>query len=129
MLHLSLFAGLLTGCLGAYLAYRQDRNPYGWFFIGFFFGLWGALAVCLVPKKKAPVAMAEVPPPPPSILRGPADKFWYYLDGSHQQVGPMSHHALTTEWRQGKISLTTYVWHEELPEWKLLKEFAPTSSP
>ena len=40
-----------------------------------------------------------------------------------QQQGPMSHDALTAAWREGKLNLSTYVWNEELPEWKPLEEF------
>lgn len=119
---LTIFAALFSGCLGAYLAYRRGRSPYSWFFIGFFFGVLGVLAIFFAPaRKKVLVAAAPNPAPLPTI-QGPANKFWYYLDPAHQQMGPMSLDALTTEWRQGKIALTTYVWHEELPEWKLLQD-------
>ena len=123
---LTLCAALLTGCLGAFLAKRRGRNPYNWFFIGFFFGVLGTLTIFFAPNKKQLPAVATEPPLP--TIQGPLNKFWYYLDGSHNQIGPMSHQSLTTEWRQGKISATTYVWHEELPEWKLLKDLF-TSSP
>jgi len=128
---LTILFAALTGFLGAYLAKRRGRNPYLWFFMGSFFGILGAFAIFFAPSKKKPVRQpveaAAAPELPPSI-QGPSDKFWYYLDPSHQQVGPMSHDALTAAWSQGKISLTTYVWHEELPDWKPLQELI-TSSP
>lgn len=122
----TIFAAFLFGAISAYAAYRRGRNPYKWFFAGFLFGALGAVFIFLAPKKKTvPQAAAAQPIEeklPPAIL-GPSDKFWYYLDPSHEQQGPMSHTALTSALRQGKISLSTYVWNEEMSDWKELKEF------
>ena len=60
---------------------------------------------------------------PHPVIIGPFDKLWYYLDPAHEKIGPMSFQALNQEWKQGKITPTTYVWHEELPDWKPLQEF------
>lgn len=118
-IHTQLILSLLTGSLAAYLAHRQKRNLYLWFAIGAFLGLLGVLAFLYFPKqKKSPVLDA-----PTAVLQGPTDKLWYYLDEQHQQQGPMSFSALARAWKEGKAKLETYVWHEELPEWKLLKEF------
>jgi len=135
---LTILAAFLTGALGAYLAHRRGRNPFIWFAIGFFFGLLGAFAIFFAPSRKKSdtlkgeerkeEARLEILPP---VIQGPADKFWYYLGPDHQQVGPMSLDALTVAWRQGKVSLNTYVWNEELPDWKPLQDLLPkiTSSP
>jgi len=50
------------------------------------------------------------------------DKLWYYLDESNNQCGPMTLDALRNEWMEGKVKNTTFVWNEELPEWKPLQE-------
>lgn len=121
-----ILAGLVTGSLGAYLAYKRGRNLYGWFFLGFFFGILGACAIFLTSGKKKPKEVKQEAPVP--SIQGPKDKFWYYLDPTHQRMGPMSLEALRLAWQQGKISLKTYVWNEELPEWKPLQEFF-TNSP
>lgn len=115
----ALIGAALIGGLSAYLAYRRGKNPYLWFFIGFFFGALGILFIFFSPK---PVPKEEPTPIIPTI-QGPKDKFWYYLDTLHQQQGPMSHDALTSAWREGKLNLSTYVWNEELPDWKPLEEF------
>lgn len=132
---LTVLAALTTGALGAYLARRRGRNPYIWFFIGAFFGILGAFVIFFMPsqKKSLPETKLQLPAgelPMPTI-NGPADKFWYYLNPEHKQIGPMSLDGLTNAWRQGKISLTTYVWNEELPEWKPLQDLLTkiTSSP
>ena len=120
----ALLVAFCTGLLGAYLARKRGRNPYVWFFVGFFFGILGAMVIFFAPKAKkkpSPLSEPSKQDPLPSI-KGPTDKFWYYLDPTHQQMGPMSLDALTSAWREGKISLTTYIWHEELSEWKFLKD-------
>ncbi|MBM3183849.1 MAG: DUF4339 domain-containing protein [Chlamydiae bacterium] len=127
---LTLIIAFFTGLLGLYFARKRGRNPYAWFFIGFFFGVLGVMVIFFAPNpKKKSASVAETPKEVPlPTIQGPSDKFWYYLDPTHQQIGPMSFEALKTAWQDGKVSLTTYVWHEELPEWKLLKDCV-TSSP
>lgn len=116
----SIISGLIMGSITAYLAYRQKRDIRFWFMLGFVLGIFGILAFFFMPKQPP----KEVPGP---TIQGPVDKLWYYLDGAQQQKGPMSFDALSRALKEKKISLENYVWHEELPEWKLLKEF--TSSP
>lgn len=113
-----------TGLLSAFLAHRRGNNPYLWFAVGFCFGMLGALCLFFAPKKKK-----FTPPPAPipqPYLSGPLDKFWYYLDPSHTQVGPMSHTAISKEWQEGKIPTSTLVWHEELAEWQPLADLVKT---
>lgn len=115
-----------TGIISAYIGYRRDRNPALWFLVGFFFGMFGMLSLFLLPKwKKKEVAPANKTAPQ-SFLFGPIDKFWYYLDANHTQVGPMSHQALTKEWQKGAITTETFIWHEDLTEWQRLKEIVKT---
>ena len=118
----ALLGGCIIGAISAFLAYKRQKNPYLWFAIGFFFGIFGIMAIFFAPrsirKKESPVPAAPLP-----IIHGPTDKLWYYLDTAQAQQGPMSHHALTTAWREGKIDLSTYLWNEELTEWKPLGEF------
>ena len=121
----ALIAACLIGGLSAYLSYRRGRNPYLWFFIGFLFGIFGIMAIFFAPLTKKKKGVASLQPteikPIPKIA-GPKDKFWYYLDPSNQQQGPMSHDALTLAWKEGRIVPTSYVWNEELTDWKPLQE-------
>ena len=123
----ALIGACIIGSLAAYLSYRRGKNPYLWFFIGFFFGLLGIMAIFFAPfsKKKLPPAPAQAVPV--FSIPGPTDKFWYYLDSSRQQQGPMSHHALVSAWKKGSVTLSTLVWNEELPEWKPLQELVVKS--
>jgi hypothetical protein len=119
-----LLIAVLVGFLSAHIATRRGRNPYFWFSIGFLFGIFGILAIFLIPNpKKKP----QPSPPPPRVepkpyIDGPIDRFWYYLDGANRQQGPMSHNALTKAWKTGEIASSTLVWHEELADWKELQE-------
>lgn len=117
---LMLVSAFLMGGISAYLAYKRGKNPYLWFVLGFLFGIFGIFAIFFTsaPKK----TLEQMPPQPILKIDGPSDKFWYYLDPAHQSQGPMSRDALTAAWKTGKINLSTYVWHEEMTEWKPLKE-------
>lgn len=120
------WSGCLFGAISAYMAHRRERNPYVWFFAGFVFGIFGALAIFFAPPKKKPsVSLALEPAMGETILptiQGPKDKFWYYLDPSNQQQGPMSYSALNSAWKEGKVSLSTFVWNEDFSDWKILKD-------
>lgn len=115
-----IMAGLFGLC-SAYFAYRGGRNPYKWFFIGAIFGIYGLATLFVVPRMQKAIPQPKSPPLP--VIDGPVDKLWYYVSPPQDSQGPMSHHALTSALRQGKISLSTYVWHEDLGDWKILKEF------
>ncbi len=124
----ALIGGAIMGLLTSYIAYRRGRNLYLWFAIGFLFGIFGVMGIFFATrnkKKEIPIASEPVPVPQPIIV-GPIDKFWYYLDPAHVQQGPMSHDALTSAWREGKITPNTYVWHEDLSDWKPLQELVKT---
>ncbi|MES2272677.1 MAG: DUF4339 domain-containing protein [Chlamydiota bacterium] len=119
----ALIGACLIGALSSYLAYRRGKNPYLWFFIGFLFGIFGIMAIFFAPsKKKIPTLPPELKDEPILTISGPKDKFWYYLDSAHQKQGPMSYNALTFQWKEGKVDLSTFVWNEELVDWKPLQE-------
>jgi hypothetical protein len=111
-----LIAACIIGALSALIAYKRGRNPYLWFFIGFFFGMLGVFALFFSGGKKQEKKI------PIFSIRGPKDKFWYYLQGNTEQMGPVSHEAITKAWKEGKIDSSTLIWHEELDSWKPLKE-------
>ncbi len=109
------------GSLAAYVAIKKKYNPYLWFFIGFFFGIWGIFPIFFLNFKRKAKPISR---PPLLFPRGPIDKFWYYLDASHNQVGPLSHQAISKALGEGIISDNTYVWNEEMTDWKLLKDLS-----
>jgi hypothetical protein len=123
-LPIHLLIATIVGFLSAHLAARRGRNSFLWFGIGFLFGILGILAIFLIPsaKKKQNSEAKTLKAIPQLYIDGPNDRFWYYLDSTQQQQGPMSHNALTQAWKKGEIASTTLVWHEELPDWKELQE-------
>jgi hypothetical protein len=110
---------LLQGSIAAYYAKRKGRNPYFWFAIGCVFGVLGIFAIFFIknPQKAPQAAKPEEPVRKTLPLRS-----WYYLDESTQQVGPISTSALESAFREGKISPSTYVWHEGMENWKLWQD-------
>lgn len=111
----------LFGLMASYFAVRRKRNPYLWFSVGFIFGIFGLCAFFIAPQKKRGRRKGQLPKRearPAPILQGPSDKFWFYLDTNHAQVGPISYSAILKALNLGQISKNTYVWHENLDEWK-----------
>lgn len=133
---LVIFFWFAIGGVCAYYARERGRNPFAWFAIGLIFGIIGLVSLFLLPNRKKELLLnntaqnsytppepaietiepEEAPPPPKS------NKFWYYLDQVNQQFGPMSYDALQEAWKEGKISLNTYVWNEDLENWTRFEE-------
>jgi hypothetical protein len=127
----TLLISTLFGLMASYFAVRKKWNPYLWFFIGFIFGIFGLFAFFLSPQKKrrrrkSPQPKQQEAPKP--ILQGPADKLWFYLDTNHAQVGPISYSAMMKALHLGQISNNTYVWHENLEDWKKAEDLITTHS-
>lgn len=121
---LMLFMTLVMGGAAAYLAKQRKKDPFLWFFIGSFFGLLGVLYLYFFAKspKKDPETAVQTPPTPIKLAPPASQKYWYYLNPENQQFGPMSYDALNQAWKEGKISVETYVWNEDLENWKLFGE-------
>ena len=110
---------VLQGAIAAYIAHKKGRNPYLWFPIGCFFGIFGILGVIFIKPalvKNQPQALTK-----PAARRLP-HFLWYYLDEQSKQHGPMSSNALEEELNQGKLSLSSYVWREGMAEWQKLDQ-------
>lgn len=127
---LHLASAVAFGTFSAYFAYKRGKNPYKWFFIGFFFGLIGlfvAISILSSNRKKTRIQPTMIKPRP--LILGPSDKFWYYLDSQHKQVGPISYNALSKCFETGFILPSTYVWNEEMDNWKILRDLIAESFP
>lgn len=127
---IQLIFAILAGSLSAYLAHKSGKNPFKWLLIGALLGFFGILPIFFLSMKKKQTKSSRKPSPQVKFyfIDGPSHKFWYYLDATQNQLGPMSHNALTNAWREGKVNPTTYVWHEDLPDWKPLQDFIKVQS-
>jgi len=133
---LTLAIGALFGALTAHYAKQRGKDPYLWFFIGLFLGLIGFIFLFLFPAKQRdkqeetnaqPKIEPNVLPPAKPVQRA---SFWYFLDKENNQFGPMSFEGLQMAWKEGKVTLQTYIWNDEMENWKLYGEvFADEKAP
>ena len=129
------------GPASAYFAKKQKRNPYIWFVVGLFLGIFGLLLLLMLPlvQKLRQKSQPSAPLPsttitieakPVSALQDASkpeyeNSLWYYLDDTNMQMGPMSFQAFEKEWTNGKINDSSYVWCEAITDWKSFKEVFP----
>ena len=125
---------ITTGLIVANLANKKGRNPYLWFTIGTFLGILGLIILLFISprnqqknyfaKKKTtirqPLSDIEL-----FFYKNPSNKLWYYLDNEHKQTGPVSLQRLNNQWKNEIINSSTYVWNEDMDNWKKIKEFFP----
>ncbi len=120
--YILLFFWITFGLISSLIASKRDRNIYAWFILGMLFGIFGILALYLLPSKRN---IAGPIPIGVNIKKDPTIKeqnFWYYLDNEKTQYGPMSFTGLKDALLEGKVSSTTYVWNDTMDEWKKFKE-------
>ncbi len=118
----------------AYYAKRQGRSPVAWFVLGLLFGIFALFVLFFLPmvrlflakrarKKNMQVQKSEAP----SVFTWKIDscgldKMWYYVDRENKQRGPMSFQAFKKAREEGDVLSSTYVWNEDLSDWKKFDE-------
>jgi len=111
----------LIGALSAYIAQKKKgRNPIAWFFIGFFFGILGFSFLFFLPKKKG--EKLDLVPAFSYKRISSLNKPWYFLDESHKVIGPVSFDKLLEDFEYSLIHEKTYLWNENMENWKPLEE-------
>lgn len=131
------FFWIVMGSISAYFAKKRGKNPYLWFAIGSFFGLLGFFILFFMSKKKKNMQAEQEASKEdgmtiditPEVTPAELEKLWYYLAAENQQHGPMSFDALKRAFREGKISNGSYVWNEEMDEWRRFGELFKTPAP
>ena len=125
---LTLVGLILIATFTAYFANQKGRNPFTWFGLGFFFGIFGLIILYFLPNLHSTGPAMALSKPAPS-LNPPApiieiertadeDKLWYYLDKDHAQMGPVSVIALRDLWNRGLLNSESLVWSEGMDEWQ-----------
>lgn len=113
--------GLLFGVVVSHFAKNRGRSAFGWFFIGFLFGVIGLVLIFLLPKVEKHAAQ----PGQKSTLPKRSEawlKMWYYLDPMHIQQGPFDFPDLIKKWREKGITEKSYIWGEGMAGWKRLAD-------
>jgi hypothetical protein len=120
---------MIMACFSGYYADRKGRSFIGWFVLGFVVTIFAPLILYYLPSlKKDDEAKIFISTPTqvPDSASSPVipdwkleeDKLWYYLDRSHEQVGPVSIIALRDLWARGLLELNSYVWSEGMDQWQ-----------
>ena len=134
---LMLFAAL-TGALVAYLAKERGRGPAIWFILGFLFGLLALVLVLVLPAQQAKenIESKEAASPekegeeqgdrmkafrPMQIRHHFYDLDWHYVDDKGENAGPITFEQLQGLWKSKGLSDQSYVWNEEMSEWKVVE--------
>ncbi len=78
-----------------------------------------------MPVKAPEKTPVTVPASPAPVIPHVSKKEWYYLDAANKAIGPITEEKLKSIFDEGKISPTTYLWNEEMEDWKPLQELSP----
>jgi hypothetical protein len=114
-----LISSSILGLIASYFAIKQNRNYFIWFLLGFMFGTVTLIVLFfLKPPKKEEKQTATIPTLTNTIKDS---KFWYYLNKTKTEVGPLSSTKLISLYKNGVIFDNTFVWNEDLENWLYLK--------
>ncbi|MDN3507498.1 MAG: DUF4339 domain-containing protein [Simkaniaceae bacterium] len=120
----SFIGGSIMGYFCSRMAKKRGRSPVSWFFVGFFLGLFGVLALSFLSKEAKD---AVLPPKKAPLLPSDYhDQLFYYLDTDKKPIGPMSYPALEEAFDNEKITPTSYIWNDSLPDWQKINTFEPS---
>ena len=106
----------------ARFAQKKGLNQKNWYIAGMLFCALAFIMVLFQRKKNLkmpePVDKSQLIP----IHLSHRECLWYYLNKTGQQFGPISFQALINDWENNKIEEESYVWNEDLDDWKRFKE-------
>ena len=115
---------IVIGALCSITAKKNGKNPYTWFFIGLFFGIFGFIALLLTKmvRRKATKAPSLAPAASAMLPVSLPHQNWYYLEGTTEQKGPVSLKCIIDLKEKGIITDSTLLWNECTVSWKKLEE-------
>lgn len=135
---LSLFLVFAMGAITAYYAGQRGRDPFAWFLIGLFLGIFGVILVFILPsledEKKITSDESQVYRFQKNLLEVEAveathtqnqeflTKEWFYYDLNKTRQGPVTVEELKKMWKDKVLNGETYVWCEGLDDWKKIQE-------
>ncbi|MFN0064608.1 MAG: DUF4339 domain-containing protein [Chlamydiales bacterium] len=112
---------LLISFLTSHLAKKRGKNPLSWFVLAFFLGIFALILLYILPSFPQKIKTSS----PPEERRHNSDawiKMWYYMDSSHQQMGPIEFPDLAKSWKEKMLSKNSLVWGEGMKEWQKLSD-------
>ena len=150
-LKVSLICWIVLGSIIGYVAHKRGKNPYLWFVLGMFLGIFGFVLLLIRTRKPATAAneaqatsaaqpssatlQPEAAPieaknalsaPLQDPLKDPVGSSWHYLDATHKQQGPIGFGFLKLLWDEKNVTRSTYVWTEGMSEWKKIHQLPTT---
>jgi len=139
-------SGLIGWSTSRYM-HTKGKNPYLWFAVGTLsaaaamfllkFLPFGAILILLgfylfyyrASERKPAIDASKKDPNTIEVKAERVDPLsnynkheWYYLDGQHQQHGPISFHELKTIWAEQKITSATFIWNDTMNAWKRISD-------
>lgn len=130
---------ILLGIISAYIAFKKQRNPFGWFFIGFLFGLIGIVIVLILPPSDIrgnsnqncfseedytdptlEISSKEVEETAEKTITSPIFEApnWFYLDENKKAIGPFNEENLMTILLTKENRKEIWIWKKGMPDWQ-----------
>ena len=124
---LVVFIWALLGIASAVLAKERGRDPFSWFFIGMFLGLFGLLFLFILPNKKIKdeeenLAYLEEIVNPKITISENLNKKWYFLDKNKEHKGPFTLKTIEMLIKEKALPENPYIWEESLNNWVRIKD-------
>lgn len=121
IIFLCMFA--LIGALTARLAKHKGRDPVMWFWFGVCFGIIAIMVLYFLKDQKEEEKLEILPAQEEEKQEKlESSGVWYILDQKHLPLGPLSFDDIKTKFKEGTLTMSSYLWHEEWPEWKRASE-------
>jgi len=128
---LPVICSLICAINSSKLAYKKNRDSQLWFMLGLLFGIIALIIIYFLKPLKSLKKNTQKISIKPLIehlaVLNTDNNYWYYLDNTRKQVGPMSLKKLYDFYLKQKISNHTYVWNDTMNNWKKLKEISSLS--
>ncbi len=123
MILLTFIVSIFMGFYASHVAKKKNKSQDFWFWIGFIFGIFGVLYLIFFVKKEEKKQSPKTIKKPflLNLQRNDTNILWYYVENNDQN-GPISLYALSEKFQKGKVKPSTYVWNEEMNDWKKIEE-------
>ncbi len=116
------FFWILFGSLSGYIAHKKGKDPWLWFTIGMFLGIFGVLFAILMPTKVQENPQPSQPTFSPSLFLPDEPLEWYYLDSARQTQGPIAISRLQELWKNASLTENSFIWSEGMDNWQKIKD-------